>query len=104
MTGYSIPFRPDWTSRGGGTILFVRKDIPCKTFETDCDADFEKFWGEIIKKNGYFLVLSVQIKVISQIILTEFIRHWANLMQLMTVLFYLQISVWNLRRKVLPSF
>ena len=37
MTGYSIAFRPDRTSHGGGIHLFVREDIPCKTINTDCD-------------------------------------------------------------------
>ena len=30
MTGYSIPFRLDRTSHGGGILLFVREDIPSK--------------------------------------------------------------------------
>ena len=35
MTGYSIPFRLDRTSRGDEIILFVREDVPCKTIKTD---------------------------------------------------------------------
>ena len=71
MTRYSIPFRIDRTSHGSGILLFVREDIPCKTIKTDCDADFEGIFVEINfrkKKNGYFAVLTIHIKVISQTI------------------------------------
>ena len=47
MTGYSIPFRLDRTSHGGGILLFVREDIPCKIIKTDCDTDFEGIFVEI---------------------------------------------------------
>ena len=47
MTGYSIPFRLDRTSHGGGILLFAREDIPCKIIKTDWDADFERFFVEI---------------------------------------------------------
>ena len=40
MTGYSIPLRLDRTSHGGGILLFIREDIPCRIIKTDCDADF----------------------------------------------------------------
>ena len=41
MAGYSIPFVLDRPSHGGGILLFVREDIPCKIIKTDCNADFE---------------------------------------------------------------
>ena len=34
MQGYSTPFRKDWTSKGGGILLYVREDIPCKVIKT----------------------------------------------------------------------
>ena len=54
-------------SHGGGILLFVREDIPCKIIKSDCDADFEGIFGEINLriKNGYFVVLTIHIKVIS---------------------------------------
>ena len=90
MTGYSIPFRLDRTSHRGGILLFVREDIPCKIIKTDCNADFEGIFVEINlrKKNGYFAVLTIHIKVISQTIWKTFVRLWTNLTQLMTILFY----------------
>ena len=70
MTGYSIPFRLDRASHGSGILLFVREDIPSKIIKTDCNADFEGIFVEINlrKKNGYFAVLTIHIKVISQTI------------------------------------
>ena len=70
MTGYSIPFRLDRTSHGGGILLVVREDIPYKIIKTDCDEGFEGIFVEINlrKKNDYFAVLTIHIKVISQTI------------------------------------
>ena len=34
ITGYSISFRLDRTSHGGGILLFVREDISCKITKT----------------------------------------------------------------------
>ena len=34
ITDYSIPFKPDSTSHGGGIILFVMEDIPYKIIKT----------------------------------------------------------------------
>ena len=47
MTGYSIPFRLDRASHGGGMLLFVREYIPYKIIKTDCDADLEGNFVEI---------------------------------------------------------
>ena len=43
MTGYSIPFRIDRTSHGGGILLFVRKEIPCKIKLTAMQSVFVLF-------------------------------------------------------------
>ena len=45
MTSNSI--RRDWTSHGGGTLLFFRENFPCKISKTDCDTDFEGIFVEI---------------------------------------------------------
>ena len=47
ITGYSIPFRLDRTSHGGGILLLVREDIPFKIIKTDCDGNFEGIFVEI---------------------------------------------------------
>ena len=53
MQGYSTPFRKDQTSKGGGILLYVREDIPCKIIKTD--AYHEGFFIKINlrKKGGY---------------------------------------------------
>ena len=55
MQGYSTPFRKDRTSKGGGILLYVREDMPCKTIKTETDAYHEGFFIEINlrKKSGY---------------------------------------------------
>ena len=58
MTGYSIPFRLDRTSHGGGILLFVREDIPSKIIKTDCDADFEVIFVEINLRKKKWLLCS----------------------------------------------
>ena len=59
MTGYSIPLRLDRTSHGGGILLFVREDIPCRIIKTDCDADFKGILAEInLRKKKWFLCCS----------------------------------------------
>ena len=60
MTGYSIPFRLDRTSHGGGILLFVREDIPCKIIKTDCDADFEGIFVEINLRKKMVTLLYLQ--------------------------------------------
>ena len=46
MKSYSAPFRKDRTSKSGGTLLYVREDIPCKTIKTETDAYHEGFFIE----------------------------------------------------------
>ena len=61
MTGYSIPFRLDRTSRGDGILLFVREDIPCKIIKTDCSADSEVIFVEInLRKKKMVTLLFLQ--------------------------------------------
>ena len=55
-TDYSISFRFDRTSHGGGILLFAREDIPCKIIKIDCDADFEGIFVEIILRKKKWLL------------------------------------------------
>ena len=56
MTGYSVPFRLDRTSHGGGMLLFAREHIPCKIIKIECDADFEGIFVEInLRKEKWLL-------------------------------------------------
>ena len=59
MQGYSTPFRNDRTSKGGGIILYVREDIPCKIIKAETDAYYEGFFIEInLRKKKWLLSCS----------------------------------------------
>ena len=59
VSGYPIPFRFDWASRGGGILLFARESILCKMIKTDCNADFERIFVEInLRKKKWLLCCS----------------------------------------------
>ena len=55
MQGYSTPFRKDRTSKGGGILLYVREDVPCKIIKTETDSYYKGFFIEINlrKKSGH---------------------------------------------------
>ena len=55
MQGYSTPFGKNWTTKGGGILLYVREDVPCKIIKTEIDAYYKGFFIEINlwKKSGY---------------------------------------------------
>ena len=40
-SSYAIPFRLDQKICDVGILLIVKKDIPCKAFTTDLNADFK---------------------------------------------------------------
>ena len=59
MQGYSTPFRKDRTSKGGGILLYVREDIPCKIIKTETDVYHESFFIEInLRKKRWLLSCS----------------------------------------------
>ena len=59
MQGYSTPFRKNRTSKGGGILLCVREDIPCKIIKTETDAYHEAFFIEInFRKKKWLLSCS----------------------------------------------
>ena len=42
ITGYAAPIRFDRNSRGGGILLYMRKDIPARLLTTSLPKDFSK--------------------------------------------------------------
>ena len=52
IPGYSMPFRKDRKSHGGGLLIYVREDIPCKRLKTNNVS------GDI---GGIFLELNIGI-------------------------------------------
>ena len=58
VTGYRPPFRLDRTTDGGGVIIYVRDDIPCKRLNSHKNTgNFECIFFELRlrKKNCLFL-------------------------------------------------
>ena len=58
LKGYSTPFRADRNSQGGGLIMYVREDIPCKELKmSNLPGDFEAMFIElIICRTKWFLM------------------------------------------------
>ena len=58
MDGYSPPFRLDHDNNGGGIMLFVREDIPCKLLSVE-NHPMEGFYVEInLRKTKWLLCCS----------------------------------------------
>ena len=47
IPGYKVPFRKDRNKLGGGIIVFVRDDIPCKKLDVRIPEDIEALFLEI---------------------------------------------------------
>ena len=58
LKGYSTPFRADRNSQGGGLIMYVREDIPCKELKmSNIPGYFEAMFIElIIGRTKWFLM------------------------------------------------
>ena len=58
IDGYTPPFRPDRDNNGGGKMLFVREDIPCKLLSVE-NHPMEGFYVEInLQKTKWLLCCS----------------------------------------------
>ena len=58
INGYTSPFRIDRDNNGGGIVLFVREDIPCKLLSVE-NHPMEAFYAEInLQKTKWFLYCS----------------------------------------------
>ena len=56
IDGFSKPFRKDRNRNGGGVIIFVREDIPCKELSFDNPNDFESIFLEINLRHTKWLL------------------------------------------------
>ena len=57
IKGYSTPFRLDRNQRGGGLLLYVREDIPCKILnEYSSEKAIESFFVEINLRSKKWLL------------------------------------------------
>ena len=58
ISGYSMPFREDRNSHGGGLLIYVREDIPCKRLKANLAlGDIECIFLDLnIRNNKWFLM------------------------------------------------
>ena len=59
MNGYSRPFRLDRDQRGGGILMYIREDIPCKVLESHyLPSNIEGIFVELNFRKTKFLLLA----------------------------------------------
>ena len=57
IEGFSKPFRLDRTAKGGGILLYIREDIPCRCIrQTTLNNIFEGFFVELNLKSKKWLL------------------------------------------------
>ena len=57
IDGFSTPFRADRNKEGGGLLLYIRSDIPCKMLKTKLTKDIG-FFIELKLRNRKWLLFS----------------------------------------------
>ena len=58
IEGYSKPFRRDRNSHGGGILIYIRDDIPCKEIKTQkLPGDIEGIFIEINLRNNKWILI-----------------------------------------------
>ena len=57
IEGFSKPFRLDRTAKGGGILLYIREDIPCRCIkQTTLNNSFEGFFVELNLRSKKWLL------------------------------------------------
>ena len=57
IEGFSTPFRLDRTAKGGGILLHIREDIPCRCIkQTTLSNSFEGFFVELNLRSKKWLL------------------------------------------------
>ena len=60
IEGFSKPFRLDRTAKGGGILLYIREDIPCKYIkQITLNNSFERFFVELNLRSKKWLLGSL---------------------------------------------
>ena len=58
IEGFSTPFRADRNARGGGLLIYLRDDIPCKILRNqDLPSNVEPIFIELDVKNNKWLLI-----------------------------------------------
>ena len=65
ICGFSMPYRYDRNSMGGGLLLYIRYDIPTKLLKDDFGTNIEICQLKLIyeKGNGFSMAFTIRIKV-----------------------------------------
>ena len=65
ICGFSMPYRYDRNSMGGGLLLYIRDDIPTKLLIHDFRTNIENCQLKLIyeKENSFSMALTIRIKV-----------------------------------------
>ena len=63
LNGFSTPFRLDRTANGGGLLLYVRHDIPCKLLNLNSEIQCIVTEVTIGKKKCYYWVLIILVRL-----------------------------------------
>ena len=57
MNGFQVPFRKDRTDKGGGLLLFMQEQIPCRELNITFEHKIEAIFVEInLKKRKWLLI------------------------------------------------
>ena len=59
VEGYAAPIRFHRNGRGGGILLYIRKDIPARLLMTSCHKDLEGFFVELNLRKKKILICSL---------------------------------------------
>ena len=59
MDGFQMPFRADRNDKGGGLLLYVKEDIPCKIISVNFICEIEAIVLEINLKKRKWLLLGI---------------------------------------------
>ena len=102
IDGFSTPFRLNRDSRGGGVMIYIREDIPCRKLETHKTPDnFEGIVFEINLRKVKWLLFGgynphKENTAIFFSQLTPILDHYLN----MTIIFELVILILKLSKKL----
>ena len=84
---YAAPIRSDRNGRGGGTILYIREDIPARLLTTSLPKNFDRVFVELNlrKKKILCAVLTILPRAIYLFILVFSGDHWIATCQVMII-------------------
>ena len=70
IEGFTKPYRYDRNRNGGGVLIYVREDIPCKILPQCVESDIRRYFLKLIfvKPNGFYVPVITHL--VSQMIIS----------------------------------